>query len=42
MSWIMYNYYINNVSKDDDDYQQNRTVEDNITPQEQQPGQHIA
>jgi hypothetical protein len=32
MSWIKYNYYISNVSKDYDDSQQNRTVEDSITP----------
>jgi hypothetical protein len=42
MSRIMYNYYINNVSKDYDDSQQNGTVEDCMTPQEWQPGQHIA
>jgi hypothetical protein len=42
MSRIKYNYYINNVSKDYDDPQQNGIVEDFITPQEQQPGQHIA
>jgi hypothetical protein len=41
MSQIKYNYYISNVSKDYDDSQQNRTVEDFITPQEWQPGQHI-
>jgi hypothetical protein len=29
---IKYNYYINNVSKDYDDSQQNGTVEDSITP----------
>jgi hypothetical protein len=34
MSQIMYNYYINSVSKDYDDPQQNGTVEDSITPQE--------
>jgi hypothetical protein len=42
MSQIKYNYYINNVSKDYDDSQWNRIVEDSITPQEQQPRQHIA
>jgi hypothetical protein len=41
MSWIKYNYYISNVSKDYDDSQQNRTIEDSITPQERQPGQHV-
>jgi hypothetical protein len=34
MSRIKYNYYINNVSKDYDDNQQNRTVKDSRTPQE--------
>jgi hypothetical protein len=35
MSQIKYNYYyINSVSKDYDDSQQNRTVEDSITLQE--------
>jgi hypothetical protein len=38
MSQIKYNYYINNVSKDKGNSQQNRTTEDSITPQEQQPG----
>jgi hypothetical protein len=39
---IKYNYYyINSVSKDYDDSQQNGTSEDSITPQERQPGQHI-
>jgi hypothetical protein len=42
MSRIKYNYHINNVSKDYDDSQQNRTVEDSKTPQERQPGQHVA
>jgi hypothetical protein len=43
MSRIKYNYYyINSVSKDHDDSQQNGTAEDSITPQEQQPGQHVA
>jgi hypothetical protein len=43
MSRIKYDYYyINNVSKDYDDSQQNRTAEDSITPQERQPGQHVA
>jgi hypothetical protein len=32
MSGIEYNYYINSVSKDYDDSQQNRTAEDSITP----------
>jgi hypothetical protein len=34
MSQIKYNYYINSVFKDYNDSQQNRTVEDSITPQE--------
>jgi hypothetical protein len=34
MSWIKYNYYISNVSKDYDDSQRNGTTEDSITPQE--------
>jgi hypothetical protein len=43
MSQIKYNYYyINSVSKDYGDSQRNRTMEDSITPQEQQPGQHVA
>jgi hypothetical protein len=43
MSQIKYNYYyINNVSKDYDDSQQNGTMEDSITPQERQPRQHVA
>jgi hypothetical protein len=43
MSRIKYDYYyINRVSKDYDDSQQNGTAEDSITPQEQQPGQHVA
>jgi hypothetical protein len=42
MSRIRYNYYINNISKDYDDSQRNGTAEDSITPQERQPGQHIA
>jgi hypothetical protein len=37
-----YIYFIYNVSKDYDDSQQNRTAEDPITPQEWQPGQHVA
>jgi hypothetical protein len=41
-SQIKYNYYINNVSKDYDDSQWNGTAEDSITPQERQPGQHVA
>jgi hypothetical protein len=32
ISRIKYNYYISNVSKDYDDSQQNRIVEDSITP----------
>jgi hypothetical protein len=32
MSRIKYNYYINSVSKDKDDSQQNGTAEDSITP----------
>jgi hypothetical protein len=42
MSRIKYNYYINNISKDYDDSQRNGTAKDSITPQERQPGQHIA
>jgi hypothetical protein len=44
MSRIKYNYYyyINSVSKDNDDSQGNETVEDSITPRERQPGQHVA
>jgi hypothetical protein len=42
MSRIKYNYYINNVSKDYDDTQQNGIARNSITAQEQQPGQHIA
>jgi hypothetical protein len=42
MSCIKYNYYINSVCKDYDDSQWNGIVEDSITPQECQPGQHIA
>jgi hypothetical protein len=42
LSRITYNYYINNVSKDYDDSQRNGTVEDSITPQEWQLGQHVA
>jgi hypothetical protein len=43
MSRIKYNYYyINSVSQDYDDSQWNGTVEDSITLQERQPGQHIA
>jgi hypothetical protein len=42
ISRIKYNYYISSVSKDYDDSQRNRTTKDSITPQEQQPGQHIA
>jgi hypothetical protein len=42
MSWIKYNYYINNVYKDYDDSQWNGTAEDSITPKERQPGQHVA
>jgi hypothetical protein len=38
VSRIRYNYYINNVSIDYDDSQQNRTAEDYITLQERQPG----
>jgi hypothetical protein len=41
-SWIKYIYYIDNVSKDYDDTQQNGTTEDSITPQEWQLGQHVA
>jgi hypothetical protein len=43
MPRITYNYYyINSVSKDYDDSQQNRTAKDSITPQERQPGQYVA
>jgi hypothetical protein len=42
MSQIEYNYYINCISKDYDDSQRNGTVKDSITPQERQPGQHVA
>jgi hypothetical protein len=43
MSRIKYDYYyINSVSKDYDDSQWNEIAEDNITPQERQPGQHVA
>jgi hypothetical protein len=42
MSRIKYNYYVSSVSKDYDDSQRNRTTEDYITPQERQPGQHVA
>jgi hypothetical protein len=38
MSRIEYNYYINSVSKDYDDSQQNGIAEDSITPQERQLG----
>jgi hypothetical protein len=42
MSRIKYIYYIDNVTKYYDDSQRNGTAEDSITPQERQPGQHIA
>jgi hypothetical protein len=42
MSRIKYNYYKNNVFKNYDDSQRNRTMEDSITPQERQLGQHVA
>jgi hypothetical protein len=43
MSRIKYNYYYtNSVSKDYDDSQQNGTMEDFITLQKRQPGQHVA
>jgi hypothetical protein len=42
MSRIKYNYYISNVSKEYDDSQQNGRAEGSITPQERQPGQHVA
>jgi hypothetical protein len=41
MSRIKYNYYISNISKNYDDSQRNGTTEDSITPQEQQPRQHV-
>jgi hypothetical protein len=43
MPRINYNYYyINSISKDYDDSQQNEIVEDSIMPEERQPGQHVA
>jgi hypothetical protein len=42
MSRIKYNYYISSVSKGYDDSQRNGTAEHSITPQERQPGQHVA
>jgi hypothetical protein len=42
MSRIEYKYYINSVSKDYGDSQWNEIEEDSITPQERQPGQHVA
>jgi hypothetical protein len=42
ISWIKYNYYISNVSKDYDDSQRNGTAKDSITPQEWQLEQHVA
>jgi hypothetical protein len=42
MSRIKYNYYISSISKDYDDSQRKGTVEDSITQQERQPGQHVA
>jgi hypothetical protein len=42
MSQIKYIYYRDNVSKDYGDSQRNGIAEDSITPQERQPGQHIA
>jgi hypothetical protein len=43
LSRIKYDYYyINSVSKDYDDSQWNGIVEDSITPQERQSGQHVA
>jgi hypothetical protein len=42
VSRIKYNYYINNVSKDYDDTERNKTTEDAITPQERQPRQHVS
>jgi hypothetical protein len=42
MSQIWYNYYLNNVSKAHDGNQRNGIVEDSITSQERQPGQHVA
>jgi hypothetical protein len=42
MPRVKYNYYyINSVSIDYDDSQRNRITEDSITPEEQQPGQHV-
>jgi hypothetical protein len=43
MSRIKYNYYyINSVSKDYGYTQLNGTAKDSITPQEREPGQHVA
>jgi hypothetical protein len=42
MSRTEYNYFKNSVSKDYDDSQWNEIAEDSGTPQEQQPGQHVA
>jgi hypothetical protein len=42
MSGIKYNYYINSVSKGYDDSQRNGIAKDSITPQERQPGKHVA
>jgi hypothetical protein len=43
MSIIKYDYYyINSISKDYNDSQRNGAAEDSITPQERQPGQHVA
>jgi hypothetical protein len=43
MSRIKYAYYyINSVSKDYDDSQQNGTAKDSTTPQERQSRQHVA
>jgi hypothetical protein len=39
---IKYNYYINSVSKDYENSQRNGTAKDSITPQDQEPGQHVA
>jgi hypothetical protein len=41
-SRIKYIYYIDNVSRDYDDSKWNGIAENSITPQEWQPGQHIA
>jgi hypothetical protein len=42
MSRIKYDYYyINSIFEDNNNSQWNGTIEDSITPQEQQLGQHV-